>query len=88
MGMGPEPGNQYDMPFDEVEILDHSGEGESREGATCKPADDNVDETKVNELLDIGKSLGPFIPLFNDCTSFVTNVIVKSGGKNPELSRF
>ncbi|MBE3673523.1 hypothetical protein NQU47_17910 [Pseudoalteromonas distincta] len=80
-GMGPvggdgNAGNQSgDMPGDHVEVTDHTGRN-SQKGASCEVVDD-VDEDRVNELLQIGRGLGRWGPT-NQCQSFVSSVIDSS----------
>ena len=79
-GMGGEaanPGDQYESLYvTEVEITDHTGQSETREGASCRVVP-NTDEEKVNELLEIGEPLGKF-SLFNNCGRFAVNVLNQS----------
>lgn len=73
----PAPGDEYDFLYaTPVGIVEHTGDSESRPGATCEIVD-NVDENRVNELLEIGKPLGHF-SLFNNCTTFAYSVLVQS----------
>ena len=79
-GMGGTRGNvagneSGDWPGDPVQITDHSGRSHEP-GASCK-AVDNVDENKVNELLELGRPLGRWTP-GNQCQSFVGDVLKKS----------
>jgi len=57
-------------------IQDHSGDSKNREGASCETVS-NVDENKVNELLDIGKKLGGF-STWNNCQTFAADVLRQS----------
>lgn len=70
---GNEPGNESgDMPGDPVVVTDHRGRSE-QPGAKCETVK-GVNEDKVNELLEIGRSLGTW-GAFNNCQSFVTDVL-------------
>ncbi|MCI1278362.1 MAG: hypothetical protein LKG23_05185 [Nitrospira sp.] len=79
-GMGGTRGNvagneSGDWPGDPVQITDHSGRSHEP-GASCK-AVDNVDENKVNKLLELGRPLGRWTS-GNQCQSFVGDVLKKS----------
>ncbi|MBD8515303.1 RHS repeat-associated core domain-containing protein [Photobacterium sp. CAU 1568] len=80
-GMGPvggdgNAGNESgDLPGDPVGVTDHTGRHKQK-AASCEDVD-NVDENKVNELLEIGKGLGRWGPT-NQCQSFVQDVINQS----------
>jgi len=79
---GENPGDQYEPPYvTEVEITDHKGQSETREGASCRVVP-NVDEEKLNELLEIGKPLGRF-GLFNTCGRFTVDVLNQSRTTQP-----
>jgi uncharacterized protein RhaS with RHS repeats len=82
-GMGPAGGGAEagTSPVgDQTEITDHTGRS-SESGSTCEDVPD-VDENKVNELLEIGKSTGPWGPT-NNCKSFVDDVLRQSRTKPP-----
>ncbi len=66
--------NLGDFPDDSVEVTDHSKR--NKDGASCEKVSD-VDENKVNELLDVGKKLGRWWPT-NQCQSFVKDVLDRS----------
>lgn len=73
---GNEAGNESgDRPGDPVQVTDHTGRSEQK-GASCEKVD-NVDENKVNELLELKRPLGKWGP-FNHCQSFVETVIEDS----------
>jgi hypothetical protein len=70
---GNVPGNQSgDMPYDPVQVTDHSGRSKEA-GASCTKVSD-VDEKKVNEQLKIGRPLGRWTPT-NQCQSFTSQVL-------------
>lgn len=72
----PNPGDEYESLFvTKVKVTDHSGQSESRPGASCETVE--ADEEKVNELLEIGKPLGRFSPV-NNCQTFVKDVLHKA----------
>jgi RHS repeat-associated protein len=80
-GMGPTNGdganagnNSGDFPGDPVEVTDHSTRDKT--GSSCEKVD-SVSESKVNELLKIGKPLGNWGPT-NHCQSFVEQVLEQS----------
>ena len=76
---GREPGNESgDYPGMRVEVTDHTGRS-LKEGVTCKKIG-GVDEDRVNEQLQLGRSLGRWWPT-NQCRSFVNSVIQKSRTK-------
>ena len=76
-GQEDNPGDQYEAPYiTEMYWTDHSGDSENREGASCSTVP-NVDEDKVDELLQIGKPLGKF-SAFNNCQTNAFNVLEQS----------
>ena len=90
-GMGPVNGDcgnagngSGDMPGDPVQVCDHSKRDKTN--ATCEKVL-NVDESKVNEQLKIGRSLGRWGPT-NQCQSFTRGVIENSRTSQPELAPF
>ncbi|MFZ1748269.1 MAG: hypothetical protein WBO24_16900 [Nitrospirales bacterium] len=73
-GAAQNAGDEYEAPyFTELAITDHSGSSEKRKGARCEIVP-NVDESLVNELIEIGKPLGQF-SAFNNCQSFAADII-------------
>jgi hypothetical protein len=72
-----DPGDAYDFLYlTEVGIVDHSGDSQNRPGATCEAVED-VNEDRVNQLLDIGRPLGRF-SMVNNCRSFAFDVLIHS----------
>ncbi len=75
-GMGPAnggvPGNESDSPYTTTTINDHTGRSEAS-GAQCEVVE-NVDEQKVNELLEIGKDTGRFSP-WNNCQTLAQEIL-------------
>ena len=86
-GMGGDieaPGEQYEAPFvTKVHVTDHSGQSVSREGAECEPVP-GLCVNKVEEQLEVGRPLGRFIPLLNDCGTFCDEVIRNSRDPSQE----
>ena len=74
-GDGANAGNNSgDFPGDPVEVTDHSTRDKT--GSSCEKVN-GVSESKVNELLKIGKPLGNW-SLTNQCQSFVRDVLNQS----------
>ncbi|WP_407353087.1 RHS repeat-associated core domain-containing protein [Luteimonas sp. R10] len=76
-GMGGTRGNvagneKGDRPLDPVQVVDESGR-HTQKGSKCDKVD-NVDEDKVNQLLEIGRPLGRWHPA-NQCQSFSRSVL-------------
>jgi RHS repeat-associated protein len=81
-GNAPNVGEEYESLYiTDISIKDHTGQSETRKGATCKIVP-NVEEKKVNELLEIGKPLGQF-SAFNNCQTFANDVIEQSTKPTP-----
>ena len=70
------PGDQYESLYTtKVYVIDHSGQSATRQGASCHVVD--VDEKKVDNLLQIGKPLGRF-SLWNNCQTFADSVLYQA----------
>ena len=67
------PGNQSgDLPYDPVQVTNHAGRSLEK-SASCRVVH-NIDEKKVDQLLQIGRPLGRWTP-FNQCHSFVRDTL-------------
>lgn len=81
-GNAPNVGEEYESLYiTDISVTDHTGQSKTRKGATCKIVP-NVDEQKVNELLEIEKPLGQF-SAFNNCQTFTNEVIEQSTKPTP-----
>ncbi len=70
---GVEAGNQSgDRPYDRVQVADHRGRSKQK-SASCEKVE-GVDESKVNDLLRIGRPLGRW-SVSNHCRTFVRDVL-------------
>lgn len=77
---GGVPGNQIDSPFfTQTAVNDHTGQS-LKQGAVCIEIK-NVDESKVNKALTIGKKLGTWKP-WNQCQSFASGVLADAKEKD------
>ncbi len=63
-----------DFPDDPVQVCDHSQRDKT--GSSCEKVN-NVDENKVNDLLEIGRLLGQRWPT-NQCQTFAADVLRNS----------
>lgn len=72
MGANPNipPGDQYEGCGMPVQITDHS-----KDTASQCTTQKNVDEACVNQQLEIGKSIGRFIPPVNQCQAFAYSAV-------------
>jgi hypothetical protein len=67
-----------DMPGDPVQTCDHSKRDKT--GSSCTKIN-NVDESKVNAQLKLGRRLGAWFP-WNQCQSFTSDVIFNASTSN------
>lgn len=69
------PGHQPspDLPFVSVETVDHSGQ--AVEAGSVRDEISDVDENCVDQLIAPGRPLGRWVPAYNDCNTFVDEVI-------------
>lgn len=82
---GNVPGNDIgDMPGDPVQVLNHRGRS-TEPGASCRNID-GVDESKVNEALQLDRSLGRWGPT-NQWFSAVQRIWRKHGLQPHRLER-
>jgi hypothetical protein len=65
-----------------TKIVDHRRIYENR---TCKLVQDDVDEKCVNRKLALGRNLRGWLPLVNDCHSFVNDVLKACRNGRPEI---
>lgn len=62
-----------DKPGDPTQVVDHTGQV-----PTSTTTYTNVDRGAINSYLQVGQSTGPWIPLANDCNTWVSNAISQS----------
>jgi hypothetical protein len=80
--MGPDPGGWggwFGGLFGDTELSDHRGahNEKSWKDVQCEPVesvDDACVEREINSS-NFGESLGPWIPVVNDCGSFAMNTL-------------
>jgi len=79
-GMGPTTGevpgqgNNKDLPLTSVSTIDHTGQSQLP-NSNESPVPFPVNEQCINNLIQPGQNLGRFVPLFNDCQTFVEDVL-------------
>ena len=91
-GLGPAAGGWggFGGLFQSTSLNDHRGAHNevSWKDVHCEPLE-SVDEACVDSYIDpslYGQSLGPWIPLFNDCTAFTTSVLMSCHPQSADWS--
>jgi hypothetical protein len=82
-GMGPEtggvPGERFELPG-MTTINDHTGQAADTTGTDIHTTPvPGVDPARVDELLQLGRPTGPWIPFLNDCNSTMDDVLEDAG---------
>ena len=84
-GMGgnvENPGDEFESPYiTDVVVRDHSRQSQTRDGASCSTVS-GVCVNKVEEALEVNRSLGKFNLLLNNCQTFCLGVINSSRSPN------